>query len=502
MRIKRFEARDMAEALRMVKREFGPDAVILSARNLTQSRMFGLIRRNGVEVTAAMDADASPDRGGVSVSLSGRRPPGVGPVNADGTGDELAALHQRLARHDVAEHLAWDLIGDISRRRGDGPLSPAEMRRLLAEAITQRQSRHRMAPPRRGGQRRIVFLGPAGVGKTTVVARLAALQLYGGRRAVGILGLDAERVGAPGQLESLARIIGVPFEIAAETSEVGEALRRLSGPDLLLVDTPGLSPADEASRAELRRRLELIEGAEHYLLLDAASSERHMAETPHRYADIGVHALIFTRLDEAVVLGPVLNRMLRAGLPTLYFTTGPRIPEDIRAASGEYLAERFLPSVASERGEQLPPPRPVTFPGGTISLEEPEPPTSGFPSISGPLPPSAPFPPSPASPSVTPSPEPSSPEPPPSAPSEASVPAAATGETPADTMAAAPFVATRNSTVFHRVDCRWALKIRAENAIPFASREEAESRRYHPCGYCLPPAPHDGPAGPPKGGAS
>lgn len=461
MQIKRFEARDMAEALRMVKREFGPDAVILSARNLTQSRMFGLIRRNGVEVTAAMDASASPDRDGVSVSLSGslsgRRPPGTGLSNGlvDGPVDELAALHQRLTRHDVAEHLAWDLIGDVSRRRGDGPLSPGDLRRLLAEAITQRQSRYRMIPPRRGGQRRIVFMGPAGVGKTTTVARLAALQLYGGRRTVGILGLDAERVGAPAQLESLARIIGVPFEIAAEPTDVAEALRRLAAPELLLVDTPGLSPADDAARADLRQRLELIDSAEHYLLMDAAASERHMTETPHRFADFEVHALVFTRLDEAVALGPVLNRMLRGGLPTLYFTTGPRIPEDIRAASGDYLAERFLPSVASERGEQLPPPRPVTFPTGVIPLEEP----------------------APASP-------PSFPEP---ATSDAPAPGAETS--PAASGAAMLFMATRNSSVFHRADCRWALKIRAENVIAFSSREEAEARQYHPCGYCLPPPP-------------
>jgi flagellar biosynthesis protein FlhF len=32
MKIKRFEASDMAEALRMVKKEFGEEAVILSAR--------------------------------------------------------------------------------------------------------------------------------------------------------------------------------------------------------------------------------------------------------------------------------------------------------------------------------------------------------------------------------------------------------------------------------------------------------------------------------------
>ena len=42
MQIKKFEARNMTEALGMVKKEFGPDAVILSAKSLKRCRgVFG-----------------------------------------------------------------------------------------------------------------------------------------------------------------------------------------------------------------------------------------------------------------------------------------------------------------------------------------------------------------------------------------------------------------------------------------------------------------------------
>ena len=51
MRVKKFEAKTMKEALQMVKNELGPDAVILAARD---NRKFGLAGETSVEVTAAV----------------------------------------------------------------------------------------------------------------------------------------------------------------------------------------------------------------------------------------------------------------------------------------------------------------------------------------------------------------------------------------------------------------------------------------------------------------
>jgi hypothetical protein len=55
MQIKRFEADDMTEALRLVKREFGDDAVILSAKEVRPGGFFSALRKKSVEITAATD---------------------------------------------------------------------------------------------------------------------------------------------------------------------------------------------------------------------------------------------------------------------------------------------------------------------------------------------------------------------------------------------------------------------------------------------------------------
>ena len=75
MHVKRFEAADMAEALRMVKLELGPNAIILSTRQgKKDSGVFGMFGRSFVEVTAAVDREAvdpswpAPQSGAVSAA--------------------------------------------------------------------------------------------------------------------------------------------------------------------------------------------------------------------------------------------------------------------------------------------------------------------------------------------------------------------------------------------------------------------------------------------------
>lgn len=55
MVVKKFEARSMKEALEMIKREMGPDAIIMAARD--NSRRYGLVGEGSVEITAAIHPD-------------------------------------------------------------------------------------------------------------------------------------------------------------------------------------------------------------------------------------------------------------------------------------------------------------------------------------------------------------------------------------------------------------------------------------------------------------
>jgi flagellar biosynthesis GTPase FlhF len=169
MQIKRFEAKTMTAALKMVKDEFGPEAVILSARTLRQNRgLFGAARSSGVEVTAAMDTGwpaytaagrmaaqrvltpAPPEAAGPSVrrglfhslneslrSFAGRRAAPTPASSAAAPAAELAELYHHFLSQAVQPDLASDLIEHINRLPGYDPLLGLDRLRALAGPALQ-----------------------------------------------------------------------------------------------------------------------------------------------------------------------------------------------------------------------------------------------------------------------------------------------------------------------------------------------------------------------------
>jgi len=144
MQIKRFEAKNMTEALRQIKRTLGPEAVILSAKDRRkENRLLGLSRKIGVEVTAAVDEDypgVRDDRQGIERSNSGQgvryqsktRPAAKAGVRGEkGPMEDIVRLNggksSRLASQLYRHHgkfaitgLSWKIILRVSRHLSQG----------------------------------------------------------------------------------------------------------------------------------------------------------------------------------------------------------------------------------------------------------------------------------------------------------------------------------------------------------------------------------------------
>ncbi len=186
----------------------------------------------------------------------------------------------------------------------------------------------------------MMLVGPTGVGKTTTIAKLAGLarQQDEQRRTV-LMTLDTYRVAAVEQLRVFAKILKIPLEVAVSHQEFLECLRRHQEADLILIDTAGRSPKDQAGHDELVAMTRGQFQLETHLVLAAPMAESVQMDSVHRYQSLPIHKLIITKLDEMPTGGNLYNVLSQVGLPVSYLSAGQRVPEDLEWATRTRLVE-------------------------------------------------------------------------------------------------------------------------------------------------------------------
>lgn len=365
MRIRRFEARDMREALTLVKKEFGPEAVILSVQKLQKKTGFlKLGTGTAVVVTAAIDSKEpkatpapkeephfAPPPSVLKAyeqvrGIETPRPPqirGASPIVRPRFGQTrtrskgLYVLWRRLLHQGVDEAVTLTLVKEVQRRYDapDTNALAAPLTEVIAEMGVRRQSL-RFSP---GSQRLSVFVGPSGVGKTTTVAKLAAAaQSSQMRDKIAWLTLDTYKVGALAESRVYGAILGIPVEMVSSRRELLTALKKFKSKDLVLIDTTGIGPRDEARIGELRALLSGCTPPEVHLVMNASTRDRDFQEIGIRFSELSPTSVIFTKMDECIGYGGILNHVLRTKIPLSYFATGQAIPDDIQVASIQKLA--------------------------------------------------------------------------------------------------------------------------------------------------------------------
>lgn len=257
---------------------------------------------------------------------------------------DLHDSYQSLVGNAVAEELAASLV---ERVRAELPLrllkDSKAVRAALAELITPSIPAAGPITVPSGARPYIVALiGPTGVGKTTTVAKLAANFCLRDKRKVGLITLDTYRIAAVEQLRTYAQIIDVPLEVAASADQLREAVERLSGCDVILIDTAGRSQRDAGKIRQLAAYFTAVRPHETHLVLSSTAGQKVLDETIDRFKPIGIDRVIFTKLDEALGFGVILNCVQKAEAKLSYVTTGQDVPSDIEIAQPRVLAELIL----------------------------------------------------------------------------------------------------------------------------------------------------------------
>lgn len=204
------------------------------------------------------------------------------------------------------------------------------------------------------------LIGSTGVGKTTSTAKLAtAFATRHGPSQLGLITLDAYRVGAHEQLRAYGRILGVPVHTAHDRAAMEDLLDLLSGKKMVLIDTAGLAQRD----ARTRDLLDMLthRSIKRLLVVNAAQQAETIEDVITAYKASQAKGIILSKLDEAVKLGPALDAMIRHRLKVLAVSTGQRVPEDWHHLNSQTLVQRALRGSASQAWRMSPGDVSMTF---------------------------------------------------------------------------------------------------------------------------------------------
>ncbi|CAB1076961.1 Flagellar biosynthesis protein FlhF [Olavius algarvensis Delta 1 endosymbiont] len=461
MQIKRFEAKNMTKALSLIKNELGPEAVILSARSLRQGKgIFGSMKYAGVEVTAAIDVRDSQMKTGQPASANPAYPlpsdrrsnsagkgtepkirppagyPGSGygrrskaAVSRSGKSDSnnqrlISMLYQQMLSQGIDRHIASRLIDELKRiPAAEDLISNGNIEEQLVSMIEELGIRAHPSEHAPDLAKMAALIGPTGVGKTTTIAKLAAVQAKRHQKQVALVSIDNYGIAANGQLKTFARIMGIPLETAVNKAEFRRAIKAFGDKDLILIDTPGINPTDPSQIRGLFSYFDKMPDVQKHLVVSVATREDNLREICQTLQKFGIQRLLFTKIDESRTHGNMLNMLMRTHLPLSYMSCGRKVPDDIAAGTIRKLV------------------------GLIFQVKDLSPGSSNH---------------------------------------HATRQVMRHAKSGGSAFEHSHFMANKNSDVYHHTGCKWSHRIKSVNIIRFDSQREAEAQNFLPCRSCNP----------------
>jgi len=369
VRVKRFVAENLQDAMIKVKMDMGKDAVILHTRKFKEGGFFGFFGKTKFEVTAAVEDLVQTPVQPAAASEVVIQPRSLASEAENEEPEDRADLHEELREmksmlnemisqmdadqdvkvfpkpfqkyyqilidNDVEERLTKKILKDIFKLLPKEEASDCEVvKKALEQQILRLLKKPKPISFKRQGlsQQSVALVGPTGVGKTTTIAKLAATFSIVDKKKVALITADTYRVAAVEQLKTYGEIIGIPVDVVYSPQELQEAIAGHTDKDLILIDTAGRSHKNTEQMVELKSFLDMAEPSDVFLVLSATTRYGDMMEIVNSYSDIKITRLVFTKLDETSSFGSILNVISKTQKCLSYVTVGQNVPDDIEIA--------------------------------------------------------------------------------------------------------------------------------------------------------------------------
>lgn len=333
----RLVVRSAAEAVALVRQRFGEDARVIAVRQLEAGGLARFLQKPRLEVIVDVGApEPAPAAAPAPQALAAPEAPA--PVSPAEPTPESAAGSNALRAIAVLRATGLD-ESILERIRADHPgldwgrtATPEALARLAAWL----RSRYAGLPPRPVGPRR-VFLGGAGVGKTTALCKALALDVFVHGRRPAVLKLDGEQPNATDGLAAFCDVLDAPLlRSAAEIEEFDDEA-------LLYLDVPGLSLDAAGEHGRLARTLDALRVDTRVLVVNATCECEVIADTFDLGRACGATHVVFTHADEVRRPGKLWRFVLFGGLRPLFLGAGPSPAGDIEEDVFSALLSRTIP---------------------------------------------------------------------------------------------------------------------------------------------------------------
>lgn len=380
MKIRRFTGRDMNEAIIKVKSELGMDAVILNSRKIKQPGLFGFLKKKIIEVVAAIDEEYKIEtkyssKSKIKAKLEAKADDKDGKEKDNQTDekiDKLTLLVENLEKkielidnkengekgideinnetsnnryikllmgNDLSEKLSLQIMKQVNKRISVDTNNEKTVLNAMKIVIKDYLGKPEVILTDYDKQKIFMFVGPTGVGKTTTLAKLAAKLSLRENKKVGLITSDTYRIAAVEQLKTYSEILGIPLSVIYETNEMEDAINDFKDKDFILIDTAGRNYKDKILREELEDMIGCMNQPEVYLVLSLVADYKNLVNVIKSYEFINDYKLIFTKYDEAVTFGNILNTKMYANKKLSYITNGQSVPDDIEVLNVDVLTD-------------------------------------------------------------------------------------------------------------------------------------------------------------------
>ncbi len=362
MQIKKFIAPTLKEATLQMKKELGEEAVILGTRVLEGDKRFDM--KKMYEITAGTDkplktgsetkkSSETSNKKSYQAELDSlskkifsaadnsfltdeRRNKNLKAASSVKNFDkEIREIEDTLHLHEVQKNIVNTLVSHLSSSSSFVDESGMENYLLSTMASMIPTTNFKVSKKK---THKIALVGPTGVGKTTCIAKLAVISKIIHKLNVGLISIDTYRLGAIDQLRIFSEISDIEMAVAYEPEEIPALIKKFKNKDLIFIDTVGRSQKSKKSLESIEKHLKAAQVDETVLVVSATSSTRTLNDIAEKFKDTGYNSVIFTKVDEAVSYGGIMNLAVNHKVPVMFLTNGQVIPDDIVSVNPSFLA--------------------------------------------------------------------------------------------------------------------------------------------------------------------